>query len=154
MKYITTDMDSDYALESGKRYLADFDVSRVPDEVRSVVPLEYVKYKLINALRERGHELENVTVMVPQENMVRVYFTPKNPPPLWLLVMLGVAIIGAAVTGTAYVASSLHVLFVGIAEALQKLVVIPVTIFDSAMKNPIAVIAIIVAVGLFLMRSK
>jgi hypothetical protein len=162
MRYIVTDSSADWTPESGKRYFADFDISPIPYEVGSALSLESITYKFRAGMAERGHELKDVVTVVPMPGMIRIFFTPENPPHLIIIVAIAIAIIVSALMATHYLGSAAVALFKGIGEAVTELAKLPIAaisevakipakVIHDAFENPIATIAIIVAIGLFLL---
>lgn len=149
MAYITTDPNSEFLLVSGRRYFMDFDISSIPQDIKDVLPLESMKYKFISEMRDRGYDPGIVSVRVPARDVVRITFTA-NSPPLLILIAIAVGIIlMAAGTG-----AGIFVGFMGLGEAVPELANLPAKLTEAAVKNPIAVIAIIVAIGIFIIGIK
>lgn len=151
--YITTDEWSNIQLDSGKRYFVDYDMSSMPIEKMAMMPFEAIRNNFIEELRDMGHEVENVKIDFPATTVFRIYFTITNPALVfWIIIAIGLAIgiaygLGAAGTGIYY-------LFMGIGAALAAIVNLPEKIVTDVVKNPIATIAVLVAVGIFVLGWK
>lgn len=147
--YITTDETSDFQMEKGKRYFMDFDTGAIPsDKLSSMSDRELIS-QFVLEMREMGHEPAPVSVSMPAINVVRITFTA-NPMHIILVVAIAVAAILIAVG----VAGGLFVGFLGLGEALVDIIEVPLKITKEILKNPIPVIAIIVAVGIFIFGVK
>lgn len=142
--YITTDPESDFMLERGKHYFADFDISNMPFNLRNNLSADSIKYGFIKELRDRGHEPSQVTVSFPEYDVVRISFIA-NPLPLYLIVAI---IVGVIIVASG-IAAGVYVMFLGFGKGGP----IPV-IVETAFKNPWAVIAIVAAVGIFILGVK
>lgn len=151
-KYLTTDPNSPFQLEIGKRYFADFDISQVPMVVQTAAPFDSIKWHFIAEMRDRGHEMENVTIKMA-DGLQRVSFTVTNAPPVWLIIAAIIVAIGLAY-GLGAAGASFMALFVGIGEALKTIAEIPEVIVNSVVQNPWAVIGIVVAVGIFITGAR
>lgn len=151
MRYITTDANSDFQLESGKRYFADFDISdsAIFENVLRRPWSEFRK-EFVNKMYENGHTVQNTEVTMPDGYTLRFTFTATNPPHLILIIAIAVAIIVIGIGGGA----GLYKLFKGLGEAVSGIAEIPGTLADAAVKNPIAVVAIVIAIGLFIVGTR
>lgn len=147
--YITTDENSDYQLEEGERYFMDFDVAEIPGNLLSSMSLESIKNQFISEMRDKGHDPGTVVVSAPAINIIRVTFTA-NPLPLIILVALAAGII-LLLSGAG---AGLFVGFAGLGKGVVKIAEMPGAITREIFKNPIAVIAIIVALGIFVFGVK
>lgn len=149
-QYVVNDPDSDFVLEKGKRYFMDFDISN-PEVFSNVLATHFDVFKIefLNRMYERGHIVQDTVVHMPDAYTLRFTFT-SNPIPLVIAIAIGVAVIFAA-TG---LGAGFFVMFKGLGEALPAIPDIPVKILEGAVKNPIAVVAIVIAVGLFILGVK
>lgn len=145
-KYIVTDPDSGFVLEKGKHYFMDFDVSQMPFQARKWLSAEAIKDGFTNEMWITDHDVKQVTVQVgyPDFDTVRISFIA-NPLPVAVLVVIciGVLLVAAGLGG------GLFAFFKGLGEGGP----IPVVI-ETAIKNPVAVIAIIIAVAVLLLGVK
>lgn len=153
-RYITTNPHSDFPLETGKTYAMDFDISSMPwsevdsrGTLLSPMSLERLRSEFITALRERGHEVVNVVISIPHDeyypNTLRFQFAIENPLLVIIIVAVAISIIAVGI-GAGF---GLYATFKGIVE-------IPTAVTETILKNPIAVIAILVAIAIFILGRK
>lgn len=152
--YITTDPESLYELVPGATYFMDFDISSMSPDVRAHAPLDSIAAELVYAMRQRGHDLEDVVSRFTYPDIVRIFFKVDNPPPLIILISIAIAIVSAAIIATAYIGSTIQAVFLGLVRIMAQVVNIPFKVVEKAIQNPIPVIAIMIAVAIFILGRK
>ncbi|MCK4792284.1 MAG: hypothetical protein KAV87_51620 [Desulfobacteraceae bacterium] len=142
--YDYTRSDPDVELESGKLYLADFDVSGAGADYLNMVSMSQIENKIVTGFKAYGYDIKDVVMSAPAPGIVRCTFRPNTP--LWLVIV----IIAAAISTTALAMSyAFSPIFIGI----KKLAELPDKIITSAFNSPWTVIAIIAAIGLFILSN-
>ncbi len=168
MNYITNDPLSNYQLEKGVMYFMDFKTTEQPapawyspaglwgaatapavavynwwnTPLEKVTKEEQIRNQFIADMRERGHEVDKVSVESPEPDMIRIRFRASSPPVL-LVVGLALAIVAIGV--------GIGWMFVGIGEMPGKTIG---PVFETIAANPIPVIAIMAAFAIFFLGRK
>lgn len=145
--YITTDPQSEYMLEKDKMYFMDFSVADMPYEYKRKISMAKVSQEFIGMMSERGHYVTDVRAYAPNDSMdmFRVRFRA-NPLPLAITIGIIIVAVGLAIG----LAVGIYVAFMGFGE----LPALPFNILKELLEKPWAAIAIVAAVGVFILGWK
>lgn len=143
-RIITTDPEADIVLEANKDYFIDFEATGQTATYVGEAGIQEFLNRFKSGMAERGHPVTNCSVAFPGYDEIRIYFRTTNPPHLFIIIAICVAIIMVGMATSVGV----YTVFLRLGELVAEPFKLAETAIQKAVENPIPVIAILLAVAI------